>query len=179
MVPEKTPSRETRGTITSPKTESESENRSNTSLPDLTVDITVSATANAGDAIGTSMVVTVMNGGTATAPEKLPPGRPSTGYGTDVYIASSATPPPSQPIYNANYSEYVLFQGGRANNTMDLAAGSRTGYSSQLNQSAIPADTPAGSYYVCAWVDPGELVSELDESNNITCQPITIGAGGL
>ena len=150
---------------------------STTSLPDLTVDLTVPATANAGDVIGSSMTVVVNNIGAATAPGKLAPGTPSTGFGTDVYIASTTTPPSSQPVYNANYSEYVLLGGGRANNTTDLTAGNSADYSGQLSPSAIPADTPDGSYYICAWVDPGELVSELDESNNITCQTITIGTG--
>jgi hypothetical protein len=120
------------------------------------------------------MTVVVNNIGSATAPGKLAPGAPSTGYGTDIYIVTTTAPPPSQPIFDASYSEYVLLQGGRANNTTDVLAGGSIDYSAQLSPSKIPADTPAGAYYICGWVDAGENVTEEDETNNFDCQPITV-----
>ena len=36
---------------------------------------------------------------------------------------------------------------------------------------AIPLNTPAGSYYICAKADPLDAVAELDEDNNTQCSP--------
>lgn len=154
--------------------ETDSDTATETTSPDLTVDLSVPVTAAAGDTL-TGISVVVNNIGTATAPGKLDSGS-DVGFGTDIYIASSTTPPTSQPVYSANYAEHVLLQGGRANNTTDLAAGASDNYSAQLAVSTIPADTPDGNYYVCAYSDAGELVAESDETNNITCQPLTISS---
>ena len=144
------------------------------SLPDLTVDLSLPSSMMAGDTAGASISAVANNIGSADAPGKLPPGTAATGYGIDLYIAPTASAPPSRPVYSASYSDYVLLQGGRASRTHTLAPGSSFDYSSNLSISRIPDDTPAGHYYVCAWIDAGELVPEEDELNNITCQLVTI-----
>jgi hypothetical protein len=38
----------------------------------------------------------------------------------------------------------------------------------------IPADTPSGSYYLCAVIDAGNKVKEANEGNNCSCCPIKV-----
>ncbi len=148
---------------------------SDEALPDLSVVLTTPPSAQPGEVIGANMVVKVWNLGNAAAHGKLAPGTPDIGYGVDIYIATTTDPPPSLPMFNTSFSENVLLLGGRANNTTVVPISDSVDYSTQLSPSRIPADTPSGDYYICAWVDPEQNVIEENENNNTNCVPITIG----
>jgi subtilase family serine protease len=46
--------------------------------------------------------------------------------------------------------------------------------STSTTKLAIPLNTPAGSYYICAKADPAGLVAESDENNNSQCSSIIV-----
>jgi hypothetical protein len=140
-------------------------------MPDLVVKISGPPTANAGDDIGPLIKVLARNIGTATAPGTTGTLDPSNGFMIDVVLSTDMTVPSGFATFSPNFSEDALMQGGRISNTTDLAPGASKLYATG---GGIPADTPTGSYYVCARIDSGGKVAELNERNNVSCSRIRI-----
>ena len=136
--------------------------------PDLTVDLAAPAAAAAGTDIGPQIRLIVKNVGRAVAPgtENHP-----TGYMVDLTLGRDAVVPPGFRTYSPNFAEDVLLKGGRVSRTADLAPGAFRQYAVGAG---IPADTPPGDYFLCATVDPGGAVPEMNEGNNTTCRRIRI-----
>jgi hypothetical protein len=151
-------------------------------LPDLVVQISLPSGLPfaAGQPISEMLSVMVSNIGSAIAPGKLDTDA-QTGFGTDIYIASVAGPPPSQPmcqdypVCTFRPDGTALLPGGRHNNTTNLVVGGSQDYTP--TQVSINPDTPAGDYFICAFVDAGSLVQEIDETNNFDCAPIGVMGG--
>lgn len=138
-----------------------------TGQPDLVVAISSAGSAVAG--AKTLMPVTTRNAGGGCAFGTLEPG--SKGYMVDVVLSSDTSVPAGWAVYAPNYSEDVLLAGGRISRTGDLAPGQEKVFSYEYE---TPTDTPAGSYYVCARIDPGGNIAEGNEANNTACAPLTI-----
>ena len=79
--------------------------------------------------------------------------------------------PASLANYSPNFSNGVLLQGGRTN--ISLAAGETKPVTTLGG--VIPADTPPGTYFLCAVIDSGNKVKEENESNNCACCRIQVG----
>lgn len=73
--------------------------------------------------------------------------------------------------YEEHYFDGVLLKGGRISRTDDL--GPRDQREFRIS-ARLPADIKAGSYQLCARVDPGGQVPESDESNNEVCIPLEV-----
>lgn len=147
-------------------------------LPDLVVKISGPATANAGDNIGPMIIAVAKNIGTATAPGTTGTLAPPNGFMIDVVLSTDMTVPSGFAAFSPNFSEDVLLQGGRISNTTDLAAATSKIYPGlEGGNGKIPTDTPTGNYYLCARIDPGSKVMELNESNNVSCTKIKISGG--
>jgi hypothetical protein len=96
----------------------------------------------------------------------------------DIILTSKPTYPAPAPyaVYSPNYSDNVLLKGGREHITFP-GAGSVPVKLNGTNQ--IPADTPAGIYYLGAVVDAGNKVKESNERNNVHfCKIKVIRRGG-
>jgi len=141
--------------------------------PDLKVSISGPGAARAGDDIGPLLKLIGSNAGGAAAPGTTGTLDPAHGYMIDVVLSRDMNVPPGFATYSPLFSEDVLLQGGRVSNTQDLAPGASKAYPVGAR---IPTDTPAGSYYVCAQIDPGNKVFETNETNNTACMPIRITA---
>jgi hypothetical protein len=141
-----------------------------TDLSDLVVTVTGPASAAAGDEIAGLVDLIAENVGGAAAAGTLTAG--TGGYMIDVVLSSDQLVPPGFAAYSPTYSEDVLLQGGRVSNTLDLAPGASEPY--DIAVGTIPTDTPAGSYFLCAQIDPDQQIVELDEGNNVHCVPIEI-----
>jgi hypothetical protein len=141
--------------------------------PDLKVSIAGPNAAKTGDDIGPLLKLIASNAGGAAAPGTTGTLDPAHGYMIDVVLSRDTLVPPGFATYSPLFSEDVLLQGGRVSNTQDLAPGASKPY---LVGARIPTDTPAGSYYVCARIDPGNKVLETNKSNNTACMPIRITA---
>jgi len=139
-----------------------------TGLPDLGVIISGPASVIAGSSVAIN--VEVSNAGNGLAPGTLSSG--SAGYMADVVLSSDTFMPSGWGIYSPDYREDVLLLGGRFSNTPDVAAGQQI--SIQDVNPGTPANTPAGNYYICVRVDPGAVVAESNEMNNVSCAPIRI-----
>jgi hypothetical protein len=135
---------------------------------DLTVDLKAPASAAAGADIGPQIHLIVKNVGRAVAPgtEHHP-----TGYMVDLTLGRDAAVPAGFRSYSPNFAEDVLLKGGRVSRTADLAPGAFHAYPVGAG---IPADTPAGEYFLCATVDPGGAVPEMNEGNNTTCRRLRV-----
>lgn len=141
---------------------------------DLTVSLDAPERARPGQDLGGALAVVVANRGNRTAPGTASRGRD--GYMVDLFLTRGAIPS-GFASYSDRYADGVLLRGGRASNTRDLRPGSRAGY---RIGGVLPADTPAGSYRLCARVDPGAKVPEADEANNLACRPLqVVGTGTL
>lgn len=70
-------------------------------------------------------------------------------------------PAPSS-VYNSELSEGVLLKGGKSFYTVPAA-----GMVTKSLSGTLPADLPAGKYYVAAVVDAGNEIAEWDEFNNV------------
>jgi subtilase family serine protease len=116
--------------------------------PDLIVSAsTVPTTAAAGQAI--ALTDTTRNQGGGAAP----------GTSTQFYLSANST-----------YEASDVLLGGRA--VAGLAAGASSAGSATVT---IPADTPAGIWYIIAKADGDEAVSETLETNNTLGKSIKIG----
>lgn len=147
-------------------------------LPDLVVGVSAPPSANAGDNIGPLIQLKAGNIGTATAPGTTGTLDPAHGFEIDVVLSTDMTVPPGLATYSATFAEDALLMGGRIGNTTDLLAGTSKLYPNlQGGNGRIPANTPAGTYFICARIDSGAKVLELNEGNNVGCSKIKISAG--
>jgi len=130
--------------------------------PDLSAIIKCPGNALAGQDLGQSIAVVVENKGNAACGE----------FSVDLVLSSDVNVPLTQAGYSANYHDDVLLKGGREF-VSSLAAGAKLNL--VLNGSnRIPADTPAGDYYLAAVIDSGKAVKERNEGNNIALCRIRI-----
>ncbi len=142
------------------------------SSPDLTVAFEgVSAELVAGQPLGAGARTVARNQGTGPAPGSRVGQQ---GYMIDVVLSTDTVVPEGFAIFNAAFREDVLLAGGRASNTTDLAPGGSARFSAEND--TIPADTPPGAYRLCARIDPGRVVREADEANNLRCVQVKVVA---
>jgi hypothetical protein len=135
------------------------------------VGITAPRSAVAGSDIGSQLTVQVRNDGNAIAFGTQ--GFGSNPYMVDVVLSRDTSVPAGLATYDESYHEDVLLKAGRISNTADLSPGRSRRYETG---GGIPANTPPGWYFICANVDPGNVVDELREDNNATCARIRITA---
>ena len=132
--------------------------------PDLTIAISqCPGTVKAGQELGASFVVQATNSGSVAVKQ----------VGVDIVLkkAPRCGGPVDWAVYSPNFSDGVLLKGGRE--FIDLNAGQTVPV--KLNgMNVIPADTPAGTYFLCAVVDAGNKVAESNENNNCGCCQIVI-----
>lgn len=141
-------------------------------LPDLVVSIQATAGLKAGKKIP-SCKIKVKNIGTRTAKGTKTAG--NKGYMVDVVLSSNSHIPMALAAYSPSFHEDVLLQGGRISITPDL----KPGQSKVFDLSGvltIPANTPAGSYYVGGFVDSAAKIRESNERNNTTARRVKIAA---
>ena len=134
------------------------------------------------------LAIKVGNLGDGDAPGTVNPDgsvkNPPQGYMIDLVLSSDTTVPEGfapGPDGNGAFKEDALLAGGRVSRTLDVKANSSLVLPAGPIVSSdvggiIPSQTPDGSYYLCARIDPGQEVLETDESNNLTCRPITVGS---
>ena len=151
-------------------------------LPDIVVVISAPTEASTGSTIGQQVYVYVENRGTIDAPGTVRPDGSINldGYFLDIVLSTDTSVPPGFAKYSAKFYEDVLLSGGRVNRTPNVPPDTRLlvwdGDRASLTHLEIPSDTPVGNYFICAVVDPGSRVEELDEGNNIHCSEISITA---
>lgn len=73
----------------------------------------------------------------------------------------------------SGYADDTLLVGGRDQVTGVLGPGESA---SDVLNIEIPANTPPGSYFLCASIDSSNEVAESNETNNVFCEPIEIEA---
>lgn len=104
------------------------------------------------------------------------------GYSIDMVLSTNEVVPEGFAHFPAgdDFFEDYLLPGGRVSNTPDIAAGTSvvlTASSGYLGVSGeIPSNTRPGDYFLCARIDPGEVVAEALETNNLTCTQVTVKA---
>lgn len=104
----------------------------------------------------------------------LAPGSSSSGYMVDFVLSRDASAPVRWARFSETWSEDAMPRGGRASNTRDIPPGSAQSYTTSMT---IPGDWPAGRFYLCAVVDPGQTVAERSEDNNTGCTPLEVTRG--
>mgnify|MGYP003572595311 CR=1 FL=1 len=137
-----------------------------------------------GEDLSGLLAVKVGNQGTATAPGTIDPaGNTQDGYMIDLVLSADtsmpegfATVPPPPGIA---YAEDGLLQGGRISRTPDVALMTDLELSNLPPVSSdiggvIPEQAPEGRSHLCARIDPGNLVAEADETNNVFCVAVSI-----
>ncbi|PXX89538.1 protein nirG [Marinobacter vulgaris] len=134
---------------------------------DLMIGLEAPDNANAGDDIGTSLTLNVINRG-----DRLARGTRSSdnGYMIDIFITRGSMPA-GYARYDEHYFDGVLLKGGRVSNTDDLPPLQRASYQTSA---ILPTDIPPGRYQLCARVDPGNKIPEAREDNNTYCQSLSI-----
>ena len=84
---------------------------------------------------------------------------------------------PGQP--GIDFAEDGLLQGGRVSRTPDVPGSTSLDLSSAPPISSdiggiLPTQTPIGDYLLCTRIDPGGVVPETNEDNNICCLPVQV-----
>lgn len=153
-------------------------------VPDLKVALFGPANAMPGDTIGDQidLDVEVRNVGDGLARGTLDAaGNPQGGgYVIDLVLSTDTVVPEGFATPSATFQEDALLVGGRISRTPDVPALSFLLLSPDPPIASdiggiIPSDTPAGDYFLCARIDPGNAVAEQDEGNNVFCLGISIG----
>ena len=94
----------------------------------------------------------------------------------DIILRKDTNCPSPAPyaVYSPHYSNGVLLKGGREFVNLIPTQWREV----KLNgDNTIPADTPTGSYYLCAVIDAGNKIKEVNEQNNCACCPVRITTG--
>ncbi len=133
-------------------------------LPDLTVKIRkCPKTVRPGTELGSSIKVTAQNrGGVAVKDVDL-----------EIVLRKDNYCPVPAPagVYSPHFSNGVLLKGGHE--LVSLKA-----YEKQEvrldGANAIPSDTPAGEYFLCAIIDAGNKIRESNETDNCSCCPVKV-----
>lgn len=136
--------------------------------PDLVPRLVAPASAQPGDDVGPLVRLSLRNVGTAVAPGSRDH---RAGYMVDISLGRDAVVSVGFKAYSPHYAEDVLLEGGRISRTTDLAPGAAIRCPVGA---VIPADASPGTYHLCAYVDPGNVIPESDERNNATCVPLRI-----
>ena len=136
-------------------------------VPDLTLTIAVPHPEQNNPRV----FLVAHNRGAAIAPGTAGSHDPDHGFMIDVVLSSDREVPAEPAIYSPNYSEDVMIRGGRISRTVDLPRLAAKNYSLTIE---IPADTPAGNYFLCARIDPFNKVMESIEANNTACTPFNV-----
>jgi hypothetical protein len=137
-------------------------------LPDLVVRLSAPDSARPGADIGQRIHLGVRNIG--RAPAWGTQGHPA-GFMVDLTLGRDEVLPVGFKVYSPHYAENVLLEGGRVSRTTDIAPAATQRFPVGAG---IPADVPPGPYFLCAYVDPGNVVRESDERNNVSCLPLRI-----
>jgi hypothetical protein len=138
-------------------------------LPDLQVNFSCPSTIVVGADIVSQVTLKVWNSGNAPAIGLTTASK--NGYMVDLMLSTDTNTPVRWAVYSPNFSEDVLLRGGRISNTETLKPGQSKVY--QVG-ARIPADTPTGVYYICAKVDAGNKITEVNEANNSFCKRVYI-----
>jgi len=93
------------------------------------------------------------------------------GYQVDLILSSDRASRPEFATYSDQYHDNVLLKGGRVVRTRSLAPGASQTY---LPNAVLPSKIASGDYYLCARVDPGNVVRETNERDNLSCTPLRI-----
>lgn len=94
------------------------------------------------------------------------------GYMVDLVLSVDGDVPVRFARFSPNFRDDVLLRGGRISNTNDLDRGDRQRFEGYRVE--VPQDTPLAEYLICAIVDPGDRFSERVETNNVSCEAITV-----
>ena len=122
--------------------------------------------AKAGQELNAGFQVDAINGGRTAVKD----------VAVDIVLKKDVSCPVPTPlaVYSPNYSNGVLLKGGRE--YVSLNSGQLLNV--KLNgTNTIPTDTPAGVYYLCAVIDAGNKIKEVNEPNNCACCPVKITTG--
>ena len=134
-------------------------------MPDLIVSISAPATALPGENISSQVVTTIENMGSAVAE----------GYQVDTVLSTDRFVPEEFPQFSGRaFEEDALLSGGRTVSKHEIQPGESVSVASIILR--IPRDTPVGAYYLCAVTDSANTTLESDESNNVSCTELSIGA---
>ena len=144
-------------------------------VPNLVTKFISPREATAGEAIVDPVQVQATNLGGGVAGGTLGSGGGGGGYMIDLVLARAPVTSTAYATFSPNYSEGVLLRGGRVSRTEDLGATAYRTYADEIRGLlVIPADTPTGSYYLCAVIDPGNRIAESNEADNISCNRIRV-----
>jgi hypothetical protein len=126
--------------------------------------------AKPGEDIGKKINLSISNQGRGTATGSA--GSRTKGYTVYLVLSRDQSVPVNVATKTGKFQEDLLLKGGGAVKTRDLASGEQFNFPTA--NVVIPKDTPAGSYNLCARLDPWNKVKESDERNNLACRPIRI-----
>jgi hypothetical protein len=133
------------------------------------------ASAKAGEDIGKKIQLRISNQGSGTATGSA--GSRTRGYTVYLVLSRDQSVPVNVAASAGKFKEDLLLKGGGAVKTRDLASGEQFNFPTA--DVVIPKDTPAGSYNLCARLDPWNKVKESDERNNTVCRSISIAAPAM
>jgi hypothetical protein len=137
-----------------------------------------------GEDLAARLQITVANLGAATAPGTIDAsGAVKPGYMIDLVLSADTSVPagfagvPEPP--GVAFVEDGLLQGGRVSRTPDVPAGADVllpigaPISTDVG-GVVPTQAPTGKLFLCARIDPGDVVVESSEENNVTCLEVVV-----
>ena len=130
--------------------------------PDLAGTLRGPATVQPGEDISSRLALTVRNAGTVAAPE----------FTVDLVLSTTPGVAVRPASYAAFFVDGLLFKNGRTK-VRGLAAGESESVRFH-GPIVVPADTPPGTYYLAAVLDPGNAVPERSPYNNVALWAVTV-----
>jgi hypothetical protein len=146
--------------------------------PDLVVDRLdlASTIVMRGEDVGPRLQIAVNNLGLSTAPGTVnPDGTIKPGYMVDLVLSRDMIVPPGFAVVplpaGVAFVEDGLLVGGRISNTPDVPPATPIPL---VGGAVIPLQAPLGEQFLCAQVDPGNVVPESNETNNVRCLKVQV-----
>jgi len=134
---------------------------------DLRISIKCPGRAIAGQNLKETIKVVVKNAGKTAA----------SNFSVDLIISKNASAPMKFAVYSASFKEDALLLGGRE--FIKYLGPGKTIVVKLNGNNRIPVNTPTGSYFIGAIVDPGNSVPEFNEKNNMDFCSMRIKGPGL
>ncbi|MBI3394189.1 MAG: hypothetical protein HY039_13600 [Nitrospirae bacterium] len=131
-------------------------------LPDLTGILKGPAAVQPGEEISSRLALTARNAGTTAVPE----------FTVDLVLSTTPGVAVRPASYAAFFVDGLLLRGGRVK-VRGLAAGESESVRFH-GPIAVPADTPPGTYYLAAVLDPGNAIPERSSHNNVALWTLTV-----
>ena len=134
---------------------------------DLSLKLSELSEVIAGENFANEVVTTIKNSGITPVEATVP-------IIVEFSISTDFIEPPGVATPSATFLDNGLVLNGR--HEVQRGFVNDTSITPSFDSLSVPTDTPAGEYYICAWVDPANTIKDSNRNNNNDCIKVNVRA---